>query len=102
MISVRNIPSQSRWWWCTDAVRLLSVDVCRALNPPVYPISEYVDPNPAYDPKKAVHLLDFNVSKAERVLGIGLVPDEKKGVDAYVSIEKLTRDMLEDFKARGW
>lgn len=76
------------------------MNVCRALQPPVYPPSEYVDPNPSYDPAKAVHLLDFDVAKAERVLGMGLEP--KPGVDRYVTIEKLTRDMLEDFKARGW
>ena len=76
------------------------MDVCRALQPPVYPVEDFVDPNPAYDPTKAVHLLDFDVSKAERVLGIGL--KAKEGVDAYIGIERLTRDMLEDFKARGW
>ena len=76
------------------------VDVCRALNPPVYPPEEFVDPNPGYGPAKAVHLLDLDVSKAERVLGMGV--REGEGVDAYISVEKLTRDMLEDFKARGW
>ena len=80
----------------------LTVDACRGLNPPVYPVEEYRDPNPDWNPKKAVHLLDFDVSKAERVLGIGLVADEKKGVDAYIGIDKLTRDMLEDFKVRDW
>ena len=48
--------------------RALTVDACRGLNPPVYPVEEYRDPNPDWNPKKAVHLLDFDVSKAKRVL----------------------------------
>jgi len=38
------------------------------------------------------HLIDYDTSKAARVLGM----------DKYISKEECTRDCLEDFKKRGW
>ncbi|PSR87370.1 hypothetical protein PHLCEN_2v5187 [Hermanssonia centrifuga] len=75
------------------------LNAARSLQPPVYPLSKYADPNPDYDQTKTIHLLDFDVSKAEHVLDIHL---HKEGTDGYISMEKLSRDVLEDFKSRGW
>ena len=47
--------------------------------------------NTSYDPTKAVHLLRYDNRKGIATLGI-----------KYRSIEEVTRDSLEDFKARGW
>ncbi|EED86030.1 predicted protein [Postia placenta Mad-698-R] len=47
--------------------------------------------NTSYDPAKATHLIMYDASKAPKVLGI-----------KYRSIDETTRDILEDYKARGW
>ncbi|KAH9838568.1 NAD(P)-binding protein [Rhodofomes roseus] len=44
-----------------------------------------------YDPAKATHMVQYDTSKAAKLLGI-----------KYRSIEESTKDMVEDFKARGW
>jgi hypothetical protein len=38
-----------------------------------------------------VHMIQYDVSKAKRILGI-----------EYRSVETTTRDSIADFKARGW
>ncbi|CAL1707943.1 unnamed protein product [Somion occarium] len=68
------------------------VDVVHSLNPSPYPPNSYVQSDPSYDPKTAVRLLNFDTTKARRVLGI----------DKYISMEQSARDMLEDFRSRGW
>lgn len=45
----------------------------------------------SYDPKKATHVIRYDTSKAAKLLGL-----------KYHSIEEGTKDMVEDFKARGW
>jgi len=45
----------------------------------------------SYDPANAAHLVRYDTSKASRVLGI-----------KYHTIEQSTRDIIDDFKARGW
>ncbi|KAI0696062.1 NAD(P)-binding protein [Cerioporus squamosus] len=45
----------------------------------------------SYDPSKATHLLQYDNRKAINILGI-----------KYRSIEEITSDSLQDFKARGW
>jgi len=47
--------------------------------------------NDSYDPAKAVHHVMYDTSKAAKLLGL-----------KYRSIKESTRDMIEDFKARGW
>ncbi|TBU27343.1 NAD(P)-binding protein [Dichomitus squalens] len=47
--------------------------------------------NTSYDPSKAVHVLRYDNRKGIATLGV-----------RYRSIEEVTRDSLEDFKARGW
>jgi len=45
----------------------------------------------SYDPSKAVHHIMYDTSKAARLLGL-----------KYRSIKESTKDMIDDFKARGW
>ena len=47
--------------------------------------------NTSYDPKKAVHLYKYDVVETDKILGI-----------KYRSMPETTRDILEDFRARGW
>ena len=47
--------------------------------------------NTSYDPSKAQHLLRYDNSKSIRILGI-----------KYHTIDELTKDTVEDFKAKGW
>ncbi|OBZ78502.1 hypothetical protein A0H81_02128 [Grifola frondosa] len=70
------------------------LNAARSLSPAPYPAFAISPGAPSYDASSAVHLLDFDTSKAERVLGI---PKEE-----LISMEQSTRDMLEDFKWRGW
>ncbi|PCH42507.1 NAD(P)-binding protein [Wolfiporia cocos MD-104 SS10] len=46
----------------------------------------------SYDPTVAVHMIQYDVSRAKAVLGI----------NKYYSIEETTKDTIDDFKARGW
>ena len=45
----------------------------------------------SYDPSKATHILQYDNSKGIKILGL-----------KYRSIDEVTKDSLEDFKARGW
>ncbi|PSS37994.1 hypothetical protein PHLCEN_2v177 [Hermanssonia centrifuga] len=47
--------------------------------------------NTSYDPSKAVHHVRFDVSKARKDLGI-----------KYITLEEGTKDMLAQFKEKGW
>ncbi|KAI0746594.1 NAD-P-binding protein [Daedaleopsis nitida] len=47
--------------------------------------------NTSYDPSKAQHILQYDNSKGIKILGI-----------TYRSIDEVTKDSLDDFKARGW
>ena len=64
---------------------LFTVDAASKFYPSVSPRDE------TYDPKKATHIIDYDTSKAAKLLGI-----------KYRSIDEGTKDMVEDFKARGW
>ncbi|KAH9930009.1 NAD(P)-binding protein [Fomitopsis serialis] len=61
------------------------VDAAQKFYPNVSPRDE------AYNPAKATHQIQYDTSKAAKVLGI-----------KYHSIEEGTKDMVEDFKARDW
>ncbi|KAI0076363.1 NAD(P)-binding protein [Panus rudis PR-1116 ss-1] len=61
------------------------VNVARKLDPSV-PAG-----NTDYKPENAVHPVVFDASKSKEVLGI-----------KYHTIEETTKDMLDDFKAKGW
>ncbi|OJT14836.1 NADPH-dependent aldehyde reductase ARI1 [Trametes pubescens] len=45
----------------------------------------------AYDPAKIVQLVSYNAEKSQRILGI-----------RYRTLEQTSKDVIEDFKARGW
>lgn len=45
----------------------------------------------AYDPAKIVQLVSYNAEKSQRMLGI-----------RYRTLEETSKDVIEDFKARGW
>ncbi|CCM04250.1 uncharacterized protein FIBRA_06417 [Fibroporia radiculosa] len=45
----------------------------------------------SYDPTSVTHMIQFDTSKATRIFGLKLR-----------TLEESTRDMIEDFKARGW
>ncbi|KAL4253690.1 NAD(P)-binding domain superfamily protein [Abortiporus biennis] len=47
--------------------------------------------NQSYKPEDAVHLIKYDTSKAEKVLGM-----------TYVSLEETTKAILDDFKEKGW
>ncbi|KAI0746584.1 NAD(P)-binding protein [Daedaleopsis nitida] len=47
--------------------------------------------NTSYDPAKAVHMLTYAPQKQEKLLGI-----------KFKTIEEMTKDTIEDFKARDW
>ena len=47
--------------------------------------------NTQYDPSKAVHFIRYDVTKADRIFGL-----------KYITIEQATKDILDDFKAKGW
>lgn len=47
--------------------------------------------NPDYDPETATYMIRYNVAKAARILDL-----------QYITIEQTTRDILEQFKERGW
>lgn len=55
----------------------------------VYPDTPAGDES--YDPAKAVHLIKYDVAKADKILGL-----------KYRSIEESTKDMVDDFKSRDW
>lgn len=44
-----------------------------------------------YDPQKAVHQTTFDTSKADRLLAL-----------KFLSLEESTRDIIEQFKGKGW
>ena len=44
-----------------------------------------------YDPEKATHQTTFDTSKADRLLGL-----------KYLSLDESTRDIIEQFKGKGW
>ena len=45
----------------------------------------------AYDPNTSKPLIHYNVAKAKEILGI-----------KYKTMDETTKDLLEDFKRRGW
>lgn len=47
--------------------------------------------NTSYDPKKAVHTYMYETAGTDKILGI-----------QYRSMSETTRDILEDFRAKGW
>ncbi|OJT14835.1 hypothetical protein TRAPUB_8629 [Trametes pubescens] len=47
--------------------------------------------NTAYDPSKATHLFQYAPEKERRLLGV-----------PFRTLEQTTKDILDDFKARGW
>ncbi|KZT73629.1 NAD(P)-binding protein [Daedalea quercina L-15889] len=61
------------------------VDVAHKFYPNVSPMDE------TYDPKTATHIIQYNTEKAAQLLGI-----------KYRSMEEDTKDIVEDFKAKGW
>ncbi|KAI0733665.1 NAD(P)-binding protein [Fomitopsis betulina] len=61
------------------------VDAAQKFYPKVSPRDE------TYDPKKAVHVIKYDTSKAARLLSL-----------KYRSIEEVTKDIVDDFKARKW
>ena len=80
------------------SLRCHGFSIYRKTNVRLFPVSaahRWSDKLPAgntlYDPTKAVHLLRYDNRKGIATLGI-----------KYRSIEEVTRDSLEDFKARGW
>ncbi|KAI1798359.1 NAD(P)-binding protein [Ganoderma leucocontextum] len=52
---------------------------------------KFPEGNTSYDPSKAIHAVQYDNRKGIATLGI-----------KYRGIDELTRDSLEDFKARGW
>jgi len=44
-----------------------------------------------YDPATTTHLTTFDTSKADLLLGL-----------EYLTLEESTRDILEQFKSKGW
>ncbi|KAI0795626.1 D-lactaldehyde dehydrogenase [Abortiporus biennis] len=86
--------------WLSTAIR-----VSTSTNPPILPLSAFTEPDPTYNhnhttpsesPTKPhhIHIINFDTSKAEKVLGM------KK--DEYITMEDCARDMIIDFKNRGW
>ena len=47
--------------------------------------------NTTYDASKATHYIRYDVSRAEKLLGL-----------KYLDIKQSTKDMLADFKERKW
>lgn len=47
--------------------------------------------NTAYDPSTATHLFQYAPEKQRRLLGV-----------PFRTLEQTTKDILDDFKARGW
>ena len=72
-------------WRKKQTSNFVTVDAASKFYPNVSPRDE------TYDPKKAVHLANYDTSKAAKLLGL-----------KYRSIEEGTKDMVEDFKAKGW
>ncbi|KAJ3485302.1 hypothetical protein NLI96_g5061 [Meripilus lineatus] len=70
----------------------MTVTSAKSLSPRIYRENAFTPADPNYDPNKAVHELNFDTSKAERLLGM----------TEYIPLDKCTRDMLEDFHGRGW
>ncbi|KDQ65078.1 hypothetical protein JAAARDRAFT_28742 [Jaapia argillacea MUCL 33604] len=68
------------------------VDTANAISPLVYTNLPKGSPDTRSGAPGVVHLIDFDVSKARRVLGI----------EKYITKEECTLACLEDFKARGW
>ncbi|EIN05399.1 D-lactaldehyde dehydrogenase [Punctularia strigosozonata HHB-11173 SS5] len=66
------------------------VDAANSITPPIYDKLPKGKPG-AGKGLDVVHLIKYDVSKANRILGL-----------EYRSIETATKDTLEDFKARGW
>lgn len=62
-----------------------SVIISRRYAPGVPPGNE------SYRPEEAVHLIQYNTSLATKLLGI-----------QYRTKEETTKDILEDFKEKGW
>lgn len=47
--------------------------------------------NASYDPSTVTHMITYDTSKAARIFGM-----------QYMSMMDSTRDIIEDFKSRGW
>ena len=47
--------------------------------------------NTSYDPEKAVHLVQYNVTKSEKLFGI-----------KYITKEESTKDIIANFKEKKW
>ncbi|THG95051.1 hypothetical protein EW026_g6529 [Hermanssonia centrifuga] len=47
--------------------------------------------NTSYDPSKAVHQINYDVSKADKLLGL-----------KYIGVKESTKDMIAQFKEEGW
>lgn len=73
-------------------IHVYTSDLC----PPVNASRPHSDNIPAgeaeaYDPAKIVQLVSYNAEKSQRILGI-----------RYRTLEETSKDVIEDFKARGW
>jgi hypothetical protein len=73
---------------------LYIVDAANDIQPPPYPNLPKGVPGAGYE-EGVIHLVDYDVSKAARILGIG---SERK----YITKEQCTRDSIRDFVSRGW
>lgn len=69
-------------WFAINAV-----DIANAISPPI--LSNLPKGNPGSTKGKEFEL-SYDVSKADRILGI-----------KYISAEQMVKDCLEDFKSRG-
>jgi len=70
------------------------VDAANSLNPPIYPPGSLPKgiPGSGSASPDVVHLIDYDTSKAAKILGL----------TKYLTWEDCARDSLADFKARGW
>lgn len=68
---------------------LLTVTAANEVGRSIYP--EIRPGNTKYDAKKAVHLVDFDSSKKERIFGT-----------KWTTINETTQAILENFKQRGF
>ena len=72
--------------------RSIAVTSAISISPNPYSLESFTTADPSYTPTNAVHLLNFDTSKAERILGI----------TKYITLDECTRDMVQDFHGKGW
>ncbi|KAK7692802.1 hypothetical protein QCA50_004436 [Cerrena zonata] len=70
------------------------VNAVHSLTPSIYPSTSYPQIDLAWVSSSAIHIFKFDTSRAVNLLGITQVD--------YIPIEECARDMLVDFKSRGW